>query len=62
MDKTDDVPLISIEGYALSHEDVMRMAKEVEDELLQIRKELGYMEQSDQLRGGGIGRHYEPYR
>ena len=44
MDKTDDVPLISIEGYALSHEDVMRMAKEVEDELLQIRKELGYME------------------
>ena len=44
MDKTDDVPLISIEGYALSHEDVMRMTKEVEDELLQIRKELGYME------------------
>ena len=44
MDKADDIPLISIEGYALSHEDVMRMVKEAEDELLQIRKELGYME------------------
>lgn len=44
MDEIDDVPLISIEGYALSHEEVMRMIKEVEDELLEIRKELGYIE------------------
>lgn len=42
MDEIDDVPLISIEGFALSHEEVMRMVKEVEDELFEIRKELGY--------------------
>ncbi len=44
MDEIDDVPLISIKGYALSHEEVMRMVKEVEDELSEIRKELGYIE------------------
>lgn len=44
MDEIDDVPLISIKGYALSHEEVMRMVKEVDDELLEIRKELGYIE------------------
>ena len=55
MDKTDDVPLISIEGYALSHEDVMRIVKEVEDELLQIRKELGYMEKQPLTQEDGNG-------
>jgi len=44
MDKKDDVPLISIEGYALSHEEVNRMIKDVENELIEIRKELGYIE------------------
>ena len=34
MDEIDDVPLISINGYALSHEEVMRMVKEVEDEFI----------------------------
>ena len=40
----DDVPPISINGYALSDEEVMRIVKEVEDELLKIRKKLGYVE------------------
>lgn len=44
MDEIDDVPLISVNGYALTHEEVMRLVKEVEDELLEIRKELGYIE------------------
>jgi len=39
-----DVPLISLRGYALTHEDVTRMAEEVEDELNKTRKELGYKE------------------
>ena len=40
--KEDDVPLISLEGYALTHEEVMQALKEVEDELSETRKELGY--------------------
>ncbi len=44
MDKTDDVPLISLKGYALTHEEVTNMAKEAENELLETRKELGYTE------------------
>ncbi len=39
-----DVPLISLRGYALTHEDVTRIAEEVEDELNKTRKELGYKE------------------
>ena len=39
---SDDVPPISIEGYALTHEEVMQMLKEVADELSETRKELGY--------------------
>ena len=39
-----DVPLISLRGYALTHEDVTRIAEEVEDELNKKRKELGYKE------------------
>ena len=37
-----DVPLISLRGYALTHKDVTRMLKEVEEELKEIRKELRY--------------------
>ncbi len=40
----DDVPLISLEGYALTHEEVMQMLQEAEVELLETRKELGYTE------------------
>lgn len=40
MDKTDDVPLISIEGYALSHEDVMRMAKKLKTSYCKSEKSL----------------------
>ncbi len=39
----DDVPLISLEGYALTHEEVMQMLQEVAVELLETRKELGYI-------------------
>ena len=39
---SDAVPPISIEGYALTHEEVMQALKEVEDELSETRKELGY--------------------
>ncbi len=43
-DNKEDVPPISLQGYALSHEDIARMAKETEDELEETRKELGYKE------------------
>jgi len=41
-DNKEDVPLISLRGYALSHEDIIRMTKETADELEETRKELGY--------------------
>ena len=40
----EDVPPISLKGYALTHDEVMHMAKEAEDELSETRKELGYTE------------------
>ena len=41
----DDVPLISLEGYALTHEEVMQMLQEVAVELLETRRELGYIKE-----------------
>lgn len=41
-DNKEDVPPISLRGYALSHEDITRMAKETANELEETRKELGY--------------------
>lgn len=43
-DNKEDVPPISLRGYALSHEDIARIAKETADELEETRKELGYKE------------------
>lgn len=41
----DDVPLISLEGYALTHEEVMQMLQEAAVELLETRKEFGYIQE-----------------
>lgn len=39
-----ELPPISLEGYALTHEDVERMINNAEEELQEIRKELGFTE------------------
>ena len=39
--KEDDVPLISLNGYATIHEEVKRMSKQAQKELKEVRKELG---------------------
>lgn len=39
--KEDDVPLISLNGYATTHEEVKKMSKQAQKELKEARKELG---------------------
>lgn len=39
--KEDDVPLISLNGYATTHEEVKKMSKQAQKELKEVRKELG---------------------
>ena len=39
-----ELPPISLEGYALTHEDVERMKNDAEKELQETRKELGFID------------------
>lgn len=41
MEEKDDVPLISLEGYAETHEELQRMNEDCERNLEEMRKELG---------------------
>lgn len=46
MTEKDDVPLISLEGYAKTHEELERMVRNCERELEEARKELVLARQS----------------